>query len=51
MYNICIDEIRFEWNEEKNLINQEKHGVAFVSSRKATETEKTGYERERRKGL
>jgi uncharacterized DUF497 family protein len=106
MYNICIDEIRFEWNEEKNRINQEKHGVSFeeaqtvfyddyallefdvehsskgedrfrilglskkgrllivvhctresesvirlISSRKATETEKTGYERERRKGL
>ena len=24
MYNICIEELRFEWNEEKNLINQEK---------------------------
>ena len=100
-----MDEIRFVWDEKKNLINQDKHGVSFeeaqtvfydeyallefdekhseiedrfrilglskkgrllivvhctkesesvirlISSRKATETEKLGYERERRKGL
>jgi uncharacterized DUF497 family protein len=101
-----MDKIRFVWDEEKNLINQEKHGVSFeeaqtvfyddyallefdeehseleedsfrilglskkgrllivvhctresesvirlISSRKATESEKNGYDRERRKGL
>ena len=97
-----MNRIRFVWDEEKNIINQEKHGVSFeeaqtvfyddyalleydeehseeedrfrilglskkgrllivvhctresesvirlISSRKATETEKTGYEREKR---
>ena len=28
MYNICIDTIRIEWDENKNIINQEKHGVS-----------------------
>ncbi len=108
MDKVCIIYvwIRFAWDEEKNIINQEKHGVSFeeaqtvfyddyalleydeehskdeedrfrilglskkgrllivvhctresesvirlISSRKATETEQTGYERERRKGL
>ena len=106
MYNVCMDKIRFVWDEEKNHINQEKHGVSFeeaktvfyddyallefdeehsemeedrfrilglskkgrllivvhctgesesvirlISSRKATENEKNGYDRERRKGL
>ena len=103
MYNICIDKIRFVWDEAKNLINQEKHGVSFeeaqtvfyddyallefdeehseledrfrilglskkgrllivvhctresesiirlISSRKATENEKTGYDREEKR--
>ena len=29
MYNICMDKIRFVWDEEKNQTNQEKHGVSF----------------------
>lgn len=24
-----MDELRFEWDEEKNLINQKKHGISF----------------------
>ena len=24
-----MDEIRFEWDENKNLINQRKHGISF----------------------
>ncbi len=24
MYNICMDKIKFVWDEEKNIINQEK---------------------------
>ena len=24
-----MDEIRFEWDENKNLINQRKHGIRF----------------------
>ena len=38
MYNICMNTIRFEWDENKNII----------SSRKATPNEKKGYERSRR---
>ena len=33
MYNICIDTIRFEWDENKNIINQEKHGVSFEEAK------------------
>lgn len=106
MYNICMEKIKFVWDEEKNVFNQDKHGVSFeeaqtafyddyallefdeehsedkedrfrllgcskkgrllivvhctreeesviriISSRKATETEKKGYETIRRKGL
>jgi uncharacterized DUF497 family protein len=29
MYNICIGDIQFEWDESKDLINQAKHGVSF----------------------
>ena len=29
MYNICMNEISFEWDENKNSINKEKHGVSF----------------------
>lgn len=35
MYNICIDKIRFVWDEEKNQINQEKHGVSFEEAQTA----------------
>ena len=29
MYNICMNDIRFTWDEKKNTINQRKHGIAF----------------------
>ena len=29
MYDIIINEISFEWNEEKNEINKNKHGISF----------------------
>lgn len=28
-YNIIIDIIKFEWDENKNLINQKKHKISF----------------------
>ncbi len=28
-YNVCMDEIRFEWDESKSLKNKRKHGVSF----------------------
>jgi hypothetical protein len=28
-YNIDVHEIRFEWDEAKNLSNQRKHGIRF----------------------
>lgn len=28
-YNIITDTIRFEWDENKNQINQRKHGISF----------------------
>ena len=28
-YNIIMDEIRFEWDENKNIVNQRKHKIAF----------------------
>lgn len=28
-YNIIVDIIKFEWNENKNLINQKKHKISF----------------------
>ena len=33
MYNICMDTIRFEWDENKNIINQQKHGVSFEEAK------------------
>ena len=33
MYNICMETIRFEWDENKNIINQEKHGVSFEEAK------------------
>jgi len=33
MYNIVMDEIRFEWDENKNIINQQKHNVSFEEAR------------------
>lgn len=29
MYIICMNDIRFAWDEKKNNINQRKHGIAF----------------------
>lgn len=29
MYDIIINELSFEWNEEKNEINKKKHGISF----------------------
>lgn len=29
MYNIIMETIRFEWDEEKNRINRTKHGSPF----------------------
>ncbi len=28
-YNIIMDIIKFEWDENKNQINQRKHGISF----------------------
>lgn len=28
-YSICMHATRFEWDESKNRINQNKHGVSF----------------------
>jgi uncharacterized DUF497 family protein len=58
---MCIEELRFEWDDNKNVTNQAKHGVSFIllvvhcirsesviriiSSRKATTSEIKGYER------
>ncbi|MBP5343897.1 MAG: BrnT family toxin, partial [Alphaproteobacteria bacterium] len=28
-----MDTIRFEWDENKNLINQEKHGISFEEAK------------------
>ena len=33
MYNICMNEISFEWDENKNSINKEKHGVSFEEAK------------------
>ena len=29
MYTISMDTLRFEWDENKNRINQKKHGISF----------------------
>ena len=29
MYNISMDDLIFEWDENKNLSNQKKHGISF----------------------
>lgn len=33
MYNIIISEIIFEWDENKNRINQTKHGITFEEAK------------------
>ena len=29
MYNIIMETINFEWDENKNSINKKKHGISF----------------------
>ena len=33
MYSLCAEELRFEWDENKNELNIEKHGVSFVEAK------------------
>ena len=33
MYNIIMKEINFEWDENKNKINIQKHGISFEEAR------------------
>ena len=32
-YNIIMDEMQFEWDENKNEINKKKHGVSFEEAK------------------
>lgn len=34
MYNVIMEEIKFEWDENKNAINQKKHHVSFEEAKK-----------------
>ena len=29
MYNVCMHDVRIEWDETKNRANRRKHGVSF----------------------
>ena len=33
MYNMCIEGLFFEWDENKNIVNQKKHGISFEEAR------------------
>lgn len=33
MYNIIMDILRFEWDPNKDAINQRKHGLSFESAK------------------
>jgi len=33
MYNIIMDMINFEWDENKNAINKKKHGLSFEEAK------------------
>ena len=33
MYNVVMDELRFEWDENKNVLNQAKHKVSFEEAK------------------
>ncbi len=33
MYNVCMQTIHFERDENKNIINKEKHGVSFEEAK------------------
>ena len=35
MYNVCMVEIRFAWDEKKSRENRRKHGVSFEEARTA----------------
>ena len=32
-YNIIMDELKFQWDENKNDINKKKHGLSFETAR------------------
>lgn len=32
-YNIDMESIQFEWDENKNRINQHKHGISFLEAK------------------
>ena len=32
-YNISMEDIKFQWDENKNQINKKKHGVSFEEAR------------------
>ena len=34
MYEICIEDIDFLWNPEKDRINLEKHGIDFTTAKR-----------------
>ena len=33
MYDICIGTVSFEWDDEKEKINQKKHGIDFSTAK------------------
>lgn len=33
MYNIIMDTIKFEWDENKNTINKQKHKISFEEAK------------------
>lgn len=33
MYNVHMDELRFDWDQRKEKANNEKHGVSFEEAR------------------
>lgn len=33
MYNIIMEKINFEWDENKNTINKKKHGLSFEEAK------------------
>lgn len=35
MYDVRMEELRFEWDEEKNKLNKKKHGVSFEEAKTA----------------
>lgn len=39
MYNLIMDKIKFEWDENKNEINIKKHGLSFEEAKEVFEDE------------